>query len=74
MSRTVSLAACLFAVVLAGLNLRPALASIGPLLDTLQAHAQLSDSLASLLTSLPVLLMGLGALGAAQLLRHFGVR
>lgn len=74
MSRTVSLAACLFAVVLAGLNLRPALASIGPLLDALQAHAQLSDSLASLLTSLPVLLMGLGALGAAQLLRHFGVR
>ncbi|WP_427144012.1 MFS transporter [Pseudomonas nitroreducens] len=74
MSRTVSLAACLLAVVLAGLNLRPALASIGPLLDALQASAKLSDSLASLLTSLPVLLMGLGALGAAQLLRYFGVR
>lgn len=74
MSRTVSLAACLLAVVLAGLNLRPALASIGPLLDALQTSARLSDSLASLLTSLPVLLMGLGALGAAQLLRYFGVR
>jgi len=74
MSRTISLAACLLAVVLAGLNLRPALASIGPLLDALQAVAGLSDSLASLLTSLPVLLMGLGALGSAQLLRRFGVR
>lgn len=74
MSRSISLAACLLAVVLAGLNLRPALASIGPLLDALQASAKLSDSLASLLTSLPVLLMGLGALGAAQLLRYFGVR
>lgn len=74
MSRSVSLAACLLAVVLAGLNLRPALASIGPLLDALQASAGLSDSLASLLTSLPVLLMGLGALGAAQLLRYVGVR
>lgn len=74
MSRSVSLAACLLAVALAGLNLRPALASIGPLLDALQASTHLSDSLASLLTSLPVLLMGLGALGAAQLLRHLGVR
>ncbi len=74
MPRSVSLVACLLAVVLAGLNLRPALASIGPLLDSLQASATLSDSLASLLTSLPVLLMGLGALSAAQLLHHVGVR
>lgn len=74
MSRSLVSLWYLSAIVLVGLNLRPALASIGPLLDALQTGAGLGDGLASLLTSLPVLLMGLGALFAGQLLRLFGVR
>ncbi|KAF1054450.1 MAG: putative transporter YycB [Stenotrophomonas maltophilia] len=74
MSRSSSLFWSLPAVVLVGLNLRPALAAIGPLLDTLQARGDLNDTLASLLTTLPVLLMGVGALCAPLLLRRLGVR
>ncbi|KKB71321.1 major Facilitator Superfamily protein [Burkholderia pseudomallei MSHR1079] len=64
----------LAAVVLVGLNLRPALASIGPLLDTIQRASGLSDSAASLLTTLPILLMGALGLVAPWLARRVGVR
>lgn len=64
----------LAAVVLVGLNLRPAIASIGPLLDTLQRQTGLGDTGASLLTTVPVLLMGAGALGGRWLLARLGVR
>ncbi|MGV4671333.1 MFS transporter, partial [Burkholderia pseudomallei] len=64
----------LAAVVLVGLNLRPALASIGPLLDTIQRASGLSDSAASLLTTLPILLMGAFGLVAPWLARRVGVR
>lgn len=64
----------LVAVVLVGLNLRPALASIGPLLDTIQRASGLSDSAASLLTTLPILLMGALGLVAPWLARRVGVR
>lgn len=59
----------LFAIVLVGLNLRPVLASVPPLLDLVQAATRLSDSAAGLLTALPVFIMGLGALAAAPLRR-----
>ncbi|HBL65277.1 MAG TPA: MFS transporter, partial [Achromobacter sp.] len=52
-----------------GLNLRPVLASVPPLLDRLQAAIALSDSAAGLLTALPVFVMGLGALSVAPLRR-----
>ncbi|MGQ8631017.1 MFS transporter [Agrobacterium sp. DKPNP3] len=45
-------------VLLVGLNLRPSIAVIGPLLDTIQHATDLSDLAASLLTTLPVGLMG----------------
>lgn len=64
----------LAAVILVGLNLRPALASIGPLLDTIQRASGLSDSAASLLTTLPILLMGALGLVAPWLARRVGVR
>ncbi|KVD70838.1 MFS transporter [Burkholderia sp. ABCPW 14] len=64
----------LAAIVLVGLNLRPVLASLGPLLDTLQRATGLSDSAASLLTTVPILLMGAGALSAPWLARRAGVR
>lgn len=60
------------AIILLGLNLRPVLAAVGPLLDTLQQATGLGDSAAGLLTTLPVLAMGLGALGGATLHRLTG--
>ncbi|MCA8104007.1 MULTISPECIES: MFS transporter [Burkholderia] len=57
----------LAAIVLVGLNLRPALAAIGPLLDMIQRATGIGDGAASLLTTIPILLMGLGALSARRL-------
>ncbi|KVN03428.1 MULTISPECIES: MFS transporter [unclassified Burkholderia] len=74
MHRLLSPAWRLAAIILVGLNLRPALASVGPLLDTIQRASGLSDSAASLLTTVPVLLMGAGALAAPWLARRAGVR
>ena len=64
----------LIAIVLLGLNLRPVLASIGPLLDRIQRDTGLDHVGASLLTSLPVVIMGLGALSAALLRQRLGER
>jgi CP family cyanate transporter-like MFS transporter len=58
-------------IVLAGLNLRPILASVSPLMDVIQENTRLNDSLASLLTTLPVVLMGVCLLGATKLRRVF---
>ena len=60
------------AIILVGLNLRPVLASVPPLLDLLQAATRMPDSAAGLLTALPVFVMGLGALGVAPLRRWIG--
>ncbi len=62
----------LIAIVLIGINLRPALASIGPLLKVIQQDNHLSAITISLLTTLPVLLMGLGALFASKIRYIFG--
>jgi CP family cyanate transporter-like MFS transporter len=64
----------LIAIVLLGLNLRPVLAAIGPLLDRIQRDTGLDHVGASLLTSLPVVIMGLGALSAALLRQRLGER
>ncbi|VWD63224.1 MFS transporter [Burkholderia contaminans] len=63
----------LAAIVLVGLNLRPALAAVGPLLDMIQRATGISDGEASLLTTIPILLMGLGALSARRLQRLTGI-
>ena len=55
------------AILLVGLNLRPVLASVPPLLDWVQAATRMSDTVAGLLTALPVFVMGLGALSVAPL-------
>ncbi|WP_175905134.1 MFS transporter [Burkholderia seminalis] len=60
-------------IVLVGLNLRPALAAVGPLLDMIQRTTGIGDGAASLLTTIPILLMGLGALGARRLQRAIGI-
>ncbi|WP_143135501.1 MFS transporter, partial [Burkholderia ubonensis] len=63
----------LAAIVLVGLNLRPALAAVGPLLDMIQRATGIDDSTASLLTTIPIVLMGLGALFARRLQRSPGI-
>ncbi|SDS80530.1 MFS transporter, CP family, cyanate transporter [Halopseudomonas litoralis] len=55
-----------------GFNLRPIMASIGPLLDILQQDLGLSSTQASLLTTLPVFLMGVCALAGPWLQRWVG--
>ncbi|MCJ2185289.1 MFS transporter [Novosphingobium beihaiensis] len=62
------------AILLVGINLRPAIAAIGPLLDMLQRDTGLSDTGASLLTTLPVALMGACLLMAGRLRRLLGDR
>ncbi|MBN3807251.1 CynX/NimT family MFS transporter, partial [Paraburkholderia sp. Ac-20336] len=60
------------AIVVIGINLRPLLTSISPLMTTIRNATGLSFYGASLLTSLPVVAMGLGAFGAAALTRRLG--
>ncbi len=62
------------AIVLLGLNLRPVLASIGPMLDQIQQATGLGDVGASLLTTLPVFAMGLGALAGGRLATRVSTR
>lgn len=59
-------------IVVIGLNLRPLLTSLSPLMTTIRAATGLSFSGASLLTSLPVVAMGLGAFGTSWLARRIG--
>ena len=61
------------AIILLGLNLRPILAAIGPLLDAIQASTGISNADAGLLTTVPVFAMGVCALLGAQLQRRLGV-
>lgn len=62
----------LVGLVLVGLNLRPALSSMAPLLGDVSATLGLSGSTAGLLTFLPVLCLGLFAPLAPILARRFG--
>lgn len=50
------------AVIVMAILLRPAMAAIGPLLDLIQASIPLSNAAASLLTALPMAMIGVGAL------------
>ena len=63
----------LLALVLIGLNMRPLLTSIGPLLPRCAATG-LSFGGAALLTTLPVLMMGLMALAGGAINRLFSER
>ncbi|WKV85159.1 cyanate transporter [Pseudomonas sp. B24_DOA] len=49
----------MLAIVLVALNLRPSMAAIGPLLSAIRGDIPLSFTIASLLTMLPVMAMGL---------------
>ncbi|MGZ4293888.1 MAG: CynX/NimT family MFS transporter [Solirubrobacteraceae bacterium] len=60
-------------LILVAINLRPAAASIGPVLDRIQSDAGLSSGWAGALTTLPVLCFGLLAPLAPPLARRLGV-
>jgi len=60
------------AIIGLSLNLRPVMAAIGPLLDQIEASTGFSHTGASLLTTLPVAVMGLCALFGRKLRQWFG--
>jgi CP family cyanate transporter-like MFS transporter len=64
----------LAAIVVLALNLRPAMAAVGPLLDLIEGATGMGSTAASLLTTLPVLMIGLGALSIRPLRRRLGER
>ena len=70
----VSDAVLLAGVVLVAINLRPAAASIGPLIGRIERDTGLSSFGASALTTLPVLCFGALAPLAPVLAKRFGVR
>jgi MFS transporter, CP family, cyanate transporter len=61
------------ALFLASLNLRPAITSVSPLLETLRSELGMSGSMASLLTSIPVLCMGIFSPLAVKLGFRWGI-
>lgn len=61
------------AVVLVAVNLRPAVASVGPVLPELRADLGLSPTATAVLTMLPVLCFGVVAAAAPRLARLAGI-
>lgn len=60
------------AIILIGINLRPAFSSVSPLLADIRLSLGLSSSTAGLLTTLPVALLGLFAPVASWLAKRYG--
>ena len=73
MSRPAGSGLVLAAVLLAGLNLRGAIAAVGPVLPDVRADLGLSPTAAGLLTTLPVLCFGAFAPVAPRLARRIGL-
>ena len=65
--------ALVLGLVLVALNLRPAIASVPPVLPDIQRDLRLSGTAAGALTALPVVCLGLFAPVAARLAGRFGV-
>ncbi|MDR6717208.1 MULTISPECIES: MFS transporter [Paenibacillus] len=63
----------IIALFVATLNLRPAINSISPLLDTIREDLGMSAALASLLTSIPVLCMGVFSPFAVKASGRWGI-
>ncbi|MFY0026479.1 MFS transporter, partial [Acinetobacter baumannii] len=63
----------LLAIVLVALNLRPALSSLAPVLAAVRSDTGLSGAAAGLLTTLPVLCLGLFAPAAPRLAARYGL-
>ncbi|MBB4894132.1 CP family cyanate transporter-like MFS transporter [Streptomyces olivoverticillatus] len=59
-------------IVLASLNMRAALAGVSPLMSEISGHFGLTAAASSLLTTIPLIFMGLGSIVAPKLARRFG--
>ncbi len=70
MNKTPRVGLMLLVLVLIGLNMRPLLTSVGPLLPQLRAASGMSFAVASLLTALPMIAMGALALAGGWINRH----
>lgn len=68
---TVLLLVTIFAV---SINLRPAITSIGPMLETIRDQLTLTNAQVTLLTAIPVISMGVFATLSPVLNRHFGLK
>lgn len=64
----------IIAIFIVSLNLRPAITSIGPVLNTIRADLHISGTQVSLLTAIPVFCMGLFAPLAVPMQRRFDYR
>lgn len=64
----------IFAIFAISINLRPAITSIGPMLETIREQLSLSNAQVSLLTSVPVICMGIFASLAPVLNRKLGLK
>jgi CP family cyanate transporter-like MFS transporter len=60
------------AILLIAINLRPVMASLGPLLDLIEHTTRLNSVNSGLLTTLPVFIMGVGCLLGQPLRNMFG--
>ncbi len=63
----------IFAIFAISINMRPAITSIGPMLETIREQLSLSNAQVSLLTAVPVICMGIFATLAPVLNRKFGL-
>ncbi|EGA91113.1 major facilitator transporter [Planococcus donghaensis MPA1U2] len=72
--RKSALGLMVIAILFVALNLRPAISSIGPMLDPIRIDLNLSSSEVSLLTAIPVFCMGLFAPLAVIFGRKFGMK
>ncbi|MFE0186980.1 CynX/NimT family MFS transporter [Streptomyces sp. NPDC058989] len=70
--RAVHPALVLGGIVLAALNMRAALAGVSPLLGEIGAHFHLAATASSLVTTIPLIFMGLGSIVAPRLARRWG--
>ncbi|MEU2515187.1 CynX/NimT family MFS transporter [Streptomyces syringium] len=59
-------------IVLASLNMRAALAGVSPLLGEIGDHFHLAAAASSLVTTIPLVFMGLGSIFAPKLARRWG--
>ncbi|QPQ35769.1 MFS transporter [Lysinibacillus sp. JNUCC-52] len=63
----------IFSIFSIAINMRPAITSIGPMLETIREQLLLSNAQVSLLTAVPVICMGIFATLAPLLNRKFGL-
>lgn len=72
-SRTSGQFVLIIGIVLIAINLRPALAGVGPLIEDIRAATGLSNAMLGLLTTLPLIAFAVISVFASLLTRRFGI-